>query len=266
MAKGVRAESGDGSVRGEGASEDGSVRGKGAQSDPTKGPGSVTVSSNRPGNAPSTVYMGQATPPNVPFAVSPRPVVVDIDQAESAYTSPDAYNRFMTKEWKDWTEGLAKFIDYRRTGSSLWTDAINASQALEKQGVKVSPMRWLIDVAKEKGYTLGQGPSAGEQQSRGLTASRRISRTSERDLKLTADAIASEILGRAVTDEEFNKVLSKVRAAEVSDAPTGGLSAAGQQDLIRDELMMSPDSEEFGRATKMMDLFYSALESRPRGA
>lgn len=266
MAKGVRAESGDGSARGSGSSDDGSIRGKGAQSDPTKGPGSVTVSTTRPGNAPSTVYMGQAAPPNVPFAVSPRPVVVDIDQAESAYTSPDAYNRFMTKEWKQWTDGLAKFIDYRRTGSSLWSDAISASQSLKKQGIDVSPMQWLIDVAKEKGYTFGTSPDGESERSRGVTASRRISRTSERDLKLTADAIASEVLGRAITDEEFNKIVSKVRSAEVSDAPMGGLSAAGQQDLIRDELMMSPDSEEFGRATKMMDLFYSALESRPSGA
>jgi hypothetical protein len=254
MANGVMADS----------SSDGSVRGKGQGSDPTKKDGKVKISTTRPGNAPSTVYMGQAAPPNVPYAVSPRPLVVDIDQAETAYTTPDSYNRFMNKEWKSWVDSLAESIDYRRTGSSLWTDAIDASQALKKQGIDVSPMQWLLDVAKERGFS-----GASEEQAKalkGVTASRRVSRSSDRDIRLTVDAIASEVLGRAVTDDEFQKVLSKVRGAETSEAQYGGMSSAVQKDLITESLMQGPEAEDYAKATKMMDLFYSALNARPEGA
>ena len=256
MANGVRADS---------SNDDGSVRGKGAGSDPTnKGKKGVTIGTTRPGNAPSTVYMGQQAPPNVPFAVSPRPVVVDIDQAESAYTTPDAYNRFMTEDWKTWVNGLAKSIDYRRTGSSLWSDAIKASQSLQKQGVNVSPMQWLLDVAKEREFVAGS--DAANANARGTTASRRISRSSERDIRATADAIASEILGRAITDDELAKILPKIRSAETEEAPYGGLGATGQKDIITDMLMKGPEAKEFAQATTMMDAFYQALNEGPSGS
>lgn len=255
MANGVRTDS----------SDDGSARGKGAGADPTKkGKKGITIGTTRPGNAPSTVYMGQQAPPNVPFAVSPRPVAVDIDQAETAYTTPDAYNRFMTGDWKTWIDGLAKSIDYRRTGSSLWGDAIKASQALEKQGVKVSPMQYLIDLAKEREYTAGT--DAANANARGTTASRRISRSSERDIRATADAIASEVLGRAITDEELARILPKIRSAETEEAQYGGLDATGQKDIITDMLMKGPEAKEFAMATTMMDAFYGALSEGPSGS
>lgn len=101
--------------------------------------------------------------------------------------------------------------------------------------------------------------------------------TGERDLRMAADAIASTILGRAITNNEFQKVLKQVRAAERAE-PTvtttaggmtttqSGLTAEGRQNIIRDALMQGPEAEDFGKATKMMDLFYSALEARPEGA
>lgn len=104
-----------------------------------------------------------------------------------------------------------------------------------------------------------------------------VSMASERDLRMTADAIASTVLGRAVTDDEFQNVLKQVRSAEKAEpsVTTGGvgmttsqagLSAEGRQDIIREALSQGPEAESFGRATKMMDLFYSALEERPSGA
>jgi hypothetical protein len=99
----------------------------------------------------------------------------------------------------------------------------------------------------------------------------------ERDLRSTADAVASTVIGRGITDEEFQKVLKQVRSAERAE-PTvttpgvgssvtqSGLSAEGRQDIIRDALMKGPEAEDYGKATKMMDLFYKTLEARPEGA
>ena len=127
---------------------------------------------------------------------------------------------------------------------------------------------------EEAGF-LGDTPQGGAGAYTGPRTT--VTMASERDLRMTADAIASTVLGRAVTDDEFQKVLKQVRAAEQAEpsVTTGGvgmttsqagLSAEGRQDVIRDALMQGPEAESFGKATKMMDLFYSALEERPSGA
>jgi hypothetical protein len=99
---------------------------------------------------------------------------------------------------------------------------------------------------------------------------------SEPDLRSTADAIGSEVLGRGVTEEEFQRVLKKVRSAERSQ-PTvttrmggqtvteSGITAEGRKDLITDMLMQGPEAKEFTQATTMMDAFYKALSEGPRG-
>jgi len=104
-----------------------------------------------------------------------------------------------------------------------------------------------------------------------------VTLSNEGDIRSTADAVASEVLGRAVTEEEFQKVLKKVRSAEKSQ-PTvttsvpgstvtqSGLTAEGRKDIIQETLMVGPEAREFGQATKMMDLFYAALNARPEGA
>ena len=141
-------------------------------------------------------------------------------------------------------------------------------------------MKWLVDVAREKGFT-SEAASAVENASNrnrvpgGPRAT--ISLASERDLRSAVDAMASQVLGRAATEDEFQSALAQVRSAERSD-PTistrvggttvteSGLTAEGRSSIIRESLMKGPEAEEFGKATKMMDLFYSALEARPSGA
>jgi hypothetical protein len=99
----------------------------------------------------------------------------------------------------------------------------------------------------------------------------------ERDLRSTADAVASTVIGRAVSEEEFKKILQQVRTAEraeptvstsnvASSVTQAGLSAEGRQDIIRDALMKGPEAEDYTKATTMMDIFNKALESRPDGA
>ena len=97
------------------------------------------------------------------------------------------------------------------------------------------------------------------------------------DLRSTANAVASSVLGRGITDEEFQKVLKQVRTAERAD-PTvttpsvgssvtqQGLSTEGRQNIIRDSLMKGPEAEDYGKATKMMGVFAKALEMRSDGS
>lgn len=98
----------------------------------------------------------------------------------------------------------------------------------------------------------------------------------ERDLRATADAVASTVVGRAISDDEFKTILKQVRTAERAEPTVSvpgvgssvsmpGLSAEGRQDIIRDSLMKGPEAEDYGKATKMMDLFYKTLEARPEG-
>ena len=99
----------------------------------------------------------------------------------------------------------------------------------------------------------------------------------ERDLRATADAVASTVVGRAISDDEFKTIMKQVRTAERAEPTVSvpgvgssvsmpGLSAEGRQDIIRDSLMKGPEAEDYGKATKMMDLFYKTLEARPEGA
>ena len=104
-----------------------------------------------------------------------------------------------------------------------------------------------------------------------------VTMASERDLRAAVDAMASQVLGRAATDDEFQNALKQVREAERTEptiTTTGvgrtvtqsGLTAEGRSSIIQEALMQGPEAEDFGKATKMMDLFYSALEARPAGA
>lgn len=100
-----------------------------------------------------------------------------------------------------------------------------------------------------------------------------VSYANEGDLRRTADALGAELLGRAVSDDEFEKVLKRVRSAESSE-PTvtsgsgatsvtqTGISAEGRGDIMRDILAKGPEAEEFTKATKVMGMFNEWLERR----
>jgi hypothetical protein len=168
-----------------------------------------------------------------------------------------------------------------RSGSALFNRYATESKRRSASGIRQSPMDILYDVAYKKGILKDDGtfevPSSMDEAA--ATGAYRgpiqaVTRSSERDLRMTADALASDLLGRAVTDEEFQKVLAKVRSAEVAE-PTvttratgstvteSGLSAEGRKDIIREALSKGPEAQEFTQATTMMDLFGKWLERRP---
>ncbi len=224
--------------------------------------------SNRP-----VVYMGQAAPPNIPYAISPRPVAVDVDVAESAFNTSDAYNRFLDKGSKDWIESLAKSIDYRRTGSSLWSEAVSASRSLEKQGMKVSPIQWLIDLSRERGFGGEPEPTGGTGGRAAAYAGpmESVQVAAETDIVAMAQATAQELLGRSATQQELDKILKRTRKAEQAQPQVQtrqgpgrvtteeGLTKSGRDAILRKVLMQSPDYASYQFDSTVMDMMMDNL-------
>lgn len=197
-----------------------------------------------------------------------------------------AYDTVLTDNERMLFEVVAKSNNARATGSALFEKYAAESYRLSQDGIRKSPQEILYEVALKRGILNDTGTfeipesmmpgTSGRRAVRGVSAGPRETRTmaSERDLRLTADALASNILGRAVTDEEFQSVLEQVRKAETTEptvtTTTGagtttmqGLSAQGRQDVIRDALAQGEEAEEFAKATDMMGFFYEWLEGRP---
>jgi hypothetical protein len=96
----------------------------------------------------------------------------------------------------------------------------------------------------------------------------------EDDLRRMADQLSSQLVGRAVNDDEFKKALKKVRSAErsnptVTTSSTGstvseaGISAEGRQDVLQRALSKNPEAKDFTMATQMMGWFDEWLGGRP---
>lgn len=172
---------------------------------------------------------------------------------------------------RDLFNAAAKSIHPLKTGEAFYNELIQASYDLSISGIYMSPQDLAYE-AYEKSSKEGSGKRG---RYTGPVATTTLA--NERDLRSTADAVASTVIGRGITDEEFQKVLKQVRVAERAE-PTvttpgvgssvtqSGLSAQGRQDIIRDALMKGPEAKDYSKATKMMDVFYKALESRPEGA
>jgi hypothetical protein len=81
------------------------------------------------------------------------------------------------------------------------------------------------------------------------------------------------MLGRAVTDEEYQRIWKRTRKAEqtqpqITQSGTGystteqGLTAEGRQDIVQNILAKKPEYEEFQKATTLMSWFDEALSRR----
>lgn len=155
----------------------------------------------------------------------------------------------------------------------LWQQGVNNAQDAYARGQRVTPWEYLESWAQQPGGISGGAGGGG-----GYAGPREtVTMASERDLRAAVDAMAAQVLGRAATDDEFQNALEQVRSAERAEpqiTTTGvgrtvtqsGLTAEGRSSIIQEALMQGPEAEDFGKATKMMDLFYSALEARPEGA
>lgn len=205
-------------------------------------------------------------------ALQPYYAYYDAGDLAGAYDSLDPNTQLLFQTVAESTGG--------RSGSALFKRYVTESDRRSRSGIRQSPMDILYEVAFRKGILKDDGtfevpPSLDRTASTGYRGPvQAVTRANERDLRTTADALASEILGRGVTEEEFQKVLKKVRGAEVAE-PTvttrtpgstiteSGITETGRKDIIREALSKGPEAQEFTQATTMMDLFGKWLERRP---
>ena len=159
------------------------------------------------------------------------------------------------------------------TGKGLWTRAVANSYNASKKGQKVSPFESIQAIYSEYSEELEEDEGKKRKYT-GPTSS--VTLANESDLRETANAVASAVLGRGIEDDEFQEVLKKIRKQEVAqpsistpstgyNVTQGGLSADGRKNIIRDSLMKGPEAEDYGKATKMMGVFAKALEMRSDG-
>lgn len=169
----------------------------------------------------------------------------------------------------------AKAVHPMKTGENYYQELIEASWDLSTKGIYRSPQQLAYEGYLESPQGGGAAGASGSGSSSGYTGPREtITMASERDLRTAVDAMASQVLGRAATEDEFKNALAQVRTAEQAEptiTTTGvgrtvtqsGLTAEGRSDIIREALMQGPEAEEFAKATDMMGFFYEWLEGRP---
>lgn len=282
------------------------------------GGGSTTTTSSAPQktatqNATNPAIQDINRPSESGYAWMPRPLsevyVSDSSLANIAasqnYNSPqwnyleakqDAITEWsgLSSEFKASISSLAKAIDYRKTGSGLWREAVEYSALAQRRGENISPFQWLQQQAATVKAKGGSGSGGGGGGGYGGVTSRTDTRTDYQnapapDVRDLMDAISMEMLGRGVTQKEATRILAKVRNYENSNPSTstvstsgstagskknssvatsttsrssGGATNAGRQDVIERILAQNPEYGDYQKATTMMDWFDAALNDR----
>lgn len=91
-----------------------------------------------------------------------------------------------------------------------------------------------------------------------------ITEMAESDIRKSANAIAIELLGRPVDEQEMGRIVRKMRSAEqeqptVTTAVPGstltqqGLTATGREDILRELISQNPEYEQFQVDTTVLD-------------
>ena len=215
----------------------------------------------------------------VPFGYEPAKYLGSDLQPAGPKQVP--YNQAMTylnevrgkggKDYKILLNQLQRYNNSESTSASgvenMWKNVLDDAEA---SGVNAMDLL-------QRGTKIPKDGNGNGTSGRYTGPTSSVTLMNERDLRATADAVASTVVGRGISDDEFKKILKQVRTAERaepavsvpgvgSNVSTPGLSAEGRQDIIREALMKGPEAEDYSKATTMMNIFNQALESRPEGA
>ena len=155
--------------------------------------------------------------------------------------------------------------------------------------INKSPIQLAWEEAVSRGIVDGSGgyKSGGGGHGRGGGGAYNgpVTRTDfthigEGDLRDLADQVGIAMVGRGITDKEFNNILKQVRGVEnakpqvthstpsghdVVSSTTEGVSNADRQDVVQKILAQNPEYGDYQKATTMMDWFDNALKGRQNG-
>jgi hypothetical protein len=171
-----------------------------------------------------------------------------------------------------------RFLDPDKTtdGSAIESALSDAVRVRSAQVAGLSPSGGVIGdfwstTSSYRGYTEDRFAGAAGAYSGPVST---VTEMNVEDLKNIANQTAGMLVGRAVSDDEFEKMLKKVRKAEKKDpritdssvdgknSVKEGISAAGRQNIIRDALINTDEADGVIKATTMMGNFDTWLRSK----
>jgi len=156
---------------------------------------------------------------------------------------------------------------------STWENAVKKAKADSRRyGTEISPWEY-IDPLADQWRDVGKG---GGKKGKYTGPVSTVTKMAEPDMRMMADAIASTVLGRAVTEDEYKRAAERVRNLEVQNPAVSGAGVASQtnisavssearKDVMTKALLQEQGAEDFTLATKMMGLYRKALEEMPNG-
>ena len=120
------------------------------------------------------------------------------------------------------------------------------------------------------GDGVGGGSGGGRGGYTGPTATRTMQ--AESDIKATANALAIELIGRPVDDKELERIVKRMRGAEMaqpqvttstpsSSVTKQGLTTQGREDILRDVISKNPEFVDYQLDTTVMDLMLEDIET-----
>jgi hypothetical protein len=260
--------------------DDGSVRGQYSDRRPPSGSSTVDttryavepyVPIPRPVTGEALITTG-SDPVRIPVFVdttSPRGVGIasDINSILNAdrYSKSDANSLWdqLPRETQNALTQIAK-SQGGRSGKALWERSVSSSYVSTKQGDPRSP--W--DFIQAAGGDVSGGGTRGRSGGRAAAYTgpvESIAVQAESDINATADTIAIELLGRGATKEEKDRIVKRIRKAEMAQPQVTrregpgrqitqeGLTSQGREDILREVLSKRPEFEQFQLDTTVMD-------------
>ena len=156
---------------------------------------------------------------------------------------------------QDQVDAIAKSIDYRGTGRSLWERAVGASELSVRQGNPRTVWDFIRDRAAEAGGgddprgtgPRGRGPGGGG-------GGGAVPMPAGRDaIKRAMDTMALDLIGRTLSEDEVDRYYSQY-VKQFGKNPNMDMQASGI-----DALQSNVDYQEFQVAQKFASAFDSVL-------
>lgn len=124
----------------------------------------------------------------------------------------------------------------------------------------------MYDVYGNPVYGAGRGGGGA-----GSGPNKFVTKRNEADVRILADALAQEMIGRTVTEKEFGRMMKRVRRAE-NDSPRvvsvngdtqvteEGVSDAQRQEVLQEILREKPEWQEYQMTAGVLDAMNSAIQ------
>jgi len=123
----------------------------------------------------------------------------------------------------------------------------------------------------QSGSSGPPGGSGGSSAYTGPVSS--VTKMADSDIRNIANNVSMEMIGRGVSDEEFQKIVKRTQQAEVNNPTISsggvatnitdqGLTTVGREDIVKNIIAKQPEYAEFQKATTLMSWFDEALSGR----